>query len=164
MFLNMKTILITSSAPQKKGVAFASRTPALICFGAVAFLAGCSSEPESHVVSAPPPAAPIAVVAAVPAATTVTTTQTTPTGTVSTTQPVNTVIVTQAPPALQSEIVQEQPSSQHKWIPGFWTYRESRYVWVAGHWEIPPRPDAVWVAPRWAPESGGYRFYEGYWN
>jgi hypothetical protein len=94
----------------------------------------------------------------------VTTTQTTPTGTVSTTQPVNTVIVTQAPPALQSEVVLEQPSPQHKWIPGFWTYRDSRYLWVSGHWEIPPRPDATWIAPRWVPENGGYRYYEGYWN
>ena len=126
--------------------------------GGLAFLAGCASGPESHVVSAPPPPAPQTQVVVSPVVQ----------------QPVTTavpnasggaVIVTQAPPAVQQEMVSAQPTSDHKWVPGYWTWRNSRYEWVAGHWELPPRNDAVWIAPRWErTSSGAYRFYEGYWD
>ena len=79
----------------------------------IVFLAGCATEPESHLVSAPPPPAPNVAVMAAPTAVTTTqttqTTQTTPTGTVVTTQtvPVNTMIVTQVAP-LEKFYVAEQ--------------------------------------------------------
>ena len=127
--------------------------------GGLALLAGCASEPESHVVSAPPPPAPttqVVVAQQQPA-------QIVVAGAVQ--QPAGTIIVMQAPPAVQQEVVLAQPSSDHKWIPGFWTWRNNRYEWMAGHWELPPNTNAVWVAPRWERTSdGGYRFYEGYWN
>ena len=138
--------------------------------GGLALMAGCASEPESHVVSAPPPPPPgtqTQVMVTQPQQQT-TTTQTTTTGQVvtGTAQTANgTIIVMQAPPALQQEVVQAQPSPDHKWIPGYWTWHNSRYEWVSGHWELPPSSSSVWVAPRWEPTSnGGYRFYEGYWN
>lgn len=129
----------------------------MIC-GAVAFFAGCASEPESHVVSAPPPAAPTATVMVntAPAPSAVVTA--TPTGTP------GVVMISQAPPAPQPEAVTARPSSSHVWVPGYWTWRNNRYEWMAGHWEVPPRSGATWVAPRWETESGAYRFYEGYWN
>jgi hypothetical protein len=79
-------------------------------------------------------------------------------------QPANTVIVTQAPPALQTEVVLARPSPDHMWVPGYWTWRDSQYEWMAGHWEIPPHSNSVWTAPHYEPENGGYRFYEGSWN
>ena len=93
------------------------------------------------------------------------TTTMTPSGQMVTTQsqPVSTVVVT-APPAAQSEVVLAQPGPDYVWVPGYWTWRDSRYEWMAGHWEIPPHASAVWVAPRYETENGGYRFYEGYWN
>lgn len=121
---------------------------AAILAGAVALLAGCESTPESHVISAPPPAAPSAVVVAQPQQT----------------QP-SQVVVVQAPPVVQQEAVSARPSSDHTWIAGYWTWRNNRYEWIAGRWELPPRSSAVWVAPRWERLSDGtYRFYEGYWN
>ncbi len=121
--------------------------------GGLALMAGCASEPESHVLSAPPPAAPqTQVVVTQPQMQAVQ-------------QPAGAVIVTQAPPVMQQELVSAQPSSDHKWIPGYWTWRNSRYEWVSGHWELPPSSGSVWVAPRWErTSSGSYRFYEGYWN
>jgi hypothetical protein len=74
------------------------------------------------------------------------------------------VVVTQAPPALVQEVVQARPSSSHEWVPGYWTWRNDRYEWMAGHWEVPPRTGAVWVAPHWEREGNAYRFYEGYWR
>jgi len=129
--------------------------------GSLALLAGCASEPESHVVSTPPPPAPAAAVGVV---------QQPPTQVVvaggNAAQAQNSVIVvTQAPPVAQADVVLAQPSSDHKWVPGFWTWRNNRYEWMAGHWEIPPSGDSTWMAPRWERRTdGSYRFYEGYWN
>jgi len=126
--------------------------------GAIALLDGCSSEPESHVVSAPPPPAPATqvIVQAQPAQPMVATPVQTTSGA---------IVVMQAPPVLQQEVVPVQPSSDHRWVPGYWTWRNERYEWMAGHWELPPSSSAVWVAPRWErTDRGAYRFYEGYWN
>jgi len=127
--------------------------------GSLALLAGCSSEPSSHVVSAPPPPSPqTQLVVAQPQQT-----QVVVSGTVQT--PNGTIVVMQAPPAMQQEVILAQPTSDHKWVPGFWTWRNEHYEWMAGHWELPPNSNAVWVAPRWERRSdGSYRFFEGYWN
>jgi len=127
--------------------------------GSMVLMAGCGSYPDSHVVTAPPPPAP---------ATQVLVTQQQPTqlvvsGTAQTSA--GTIIVMQAPPAVQQEVVLAQPSSSHKWIPGYWTWRNDRYEWMAGHWEVPPYSGSSWIAPRWERTGDGhYRFYEGYWN
>src|ERR1017187_10546828 len=129
--------------------------PASVICGALAFMSGCADEPESHLVSAPPPGRPVnsvvttsttttaPVVVANPAYVTnapvvvanpgyVTTTNTGPVS--------STIVVTQAPPALQTEVVLAQPSPQHVWIPGYWTWRSEQYQWTARQWEPPPRP------------------------
>jgi len=77
---------------------------------------------------------------------------------------VNTFIVTEAPPALQQEVVLAQPSANDVWIAGYWSWRNSRYEWMAGHWELPPNLSSVWVAPTWRQQGNGYKFTEGYWN
>src|ERR1035438_4058566 len=119
-----------------------SLAPISIICGALGLLAGCSSEPDSHLVSAPPPGQPVN-------ATVTTTTMSSPgvvvanPNYVTTTNgvvqgPTSTVIVTQAPPAMQQEVVLAQPSPQYVWIRGFWTWRDNQYQWMAGHWELPP--------------------------
>jgi len=139
--------------------------PLFACVSALGlFLGGCSTEPESHLVSAPPPAGPTRV--------TTTTVTTSPVAVVNpgyvatsnANSTVSTIIVTQAPPAMQQEVVLAQPSSQHVWLAGYWTWRNDRYEWMAGHWELPPGPNSVWTAPRWEQQGNAYRFYEGYWN
>jgi hypothetical protein len=77
---------------------------------------------------------------------------------------VSSIVVTQAPPAMQQEVVLAQPSSQHVWIAGYCTWRNDRYEWMAGHWEQPPSSGAVWNAPRWEQHGNAYKFSEGYWN
>lgn len=130
--------------------------PVLAVCGLAAFIGGCASEPESHVVSSPPPGPPVVAqpaqqptIIAQPVAS--------PNGQ-------NTVVVTQAPPAVQSEAVPARPSSEHVWVPGYWTWRNSRYEWVAGRWTVPPRSGVTWIPPRWEQEGGAYRYYEGYWD
>lgn len=152
----MKTIT-SASRSARRAVA---PTAALIVCGALVLLAGCASEPESHVVSAPPPPAPTATVAVAPTPA--------PAGMAVAVPVANaapgTVIITQAPPAPQPEAVTARPSSDHVWVPGYWTWRNNRYEWMAGHWDLPPRSGAKWIAPRWETENGAYRFYEGYWD
>jgi hypothetical protein len=127
--------------------------PILAGVALAAFISGCASEPESHVVSSPPPGAP--VVGQAPA---VYATPAPAAGSQST------IVVTQAPPAAQQEVVTARPSSDHVWVGGYWTWRNSRYEWVPGNWVVPPRSGATWIPPRWETEGGAYRFYEGRWE
>lgn len=138
----------------------------LIGVGAIGLLAGCGTYPESHVVSAPPPAPPAtqatvytvpAQPAPAPAPATVAVPATSPVG-------ASSIVVMQAPPQAQQEVPSPRPSRDHAWVPGYWSWKTDRYVWMAGHWEIPPRVGAVWVPPRWQPEGTSWRFYEGYWD
>jgi len=136
--------------------------------GSLALLGACASEPESHLVTAPPPgsqqvvvAQPQQVMVAQPQQVVVTQPQ----------QVVTTVgvsgasyVVMQAPPAVQSEAIPPRPSSREVWVAGYWTWQDNHYAWMAGHWERPPTNATAWVNPRWEPEGGAYRFYEGYWN
>jgi hypothetical protein len=138
--------------------------------GMFGFLAGCASAPESHTVYAPPPPAPTrsvttttttttpdtmpATVAGTPA--NITVTSGTPAGT--------TTIVNEAPPALQTDVAVVQPGAGYVWITGYWTWRSNQYQWVAGHWELPPTPSSVWIAPTLEPRGNAYKFTEGYWN
>ena len=128
--------------------------------GVAGFFAGCASEPQSHVVSAPPPLPPTstapAVVYSAPSAP----------AAVAVPSPVgaSSIVVMQAPPAAQQEIPTARPSNSHVWVAGYWSWRNNQYEWMAGHWEVPPRGGAVWVPPRWQPEGSSWRFYEGYWD
>jgi hypothetical protein len=170
-FQPMKNTILNLLSPAASARAVRQFPPIIACCGVLGLFAGCATEPESHMLSSPPPPAPTSTV--------MTTTTTTPVTvaspavvvgnqayvTTSTATPaVSTIIVTQAPPAMQQEVVLARPSSQHVWIAGFWTWRDSRYEWMAGHWELPPNSNSVWVAPRWEQQGNAYKFYEGYWN
>lgn len=123
-----------------------------------AFLAGCASEPEAHVVTTPPPQVIVqqqpAVIGTAPVAQTSN----------------GTIVVTQAPPAAPQSVVvtrPSRPSSDHVWIEGHWTIRNGRYgyEWVDAGWQRAPYAGARWVAPSWERRSDGtYVFYEAYWN
>ena len=157
-----RIVMKTTSSPNPAS----TRLPAglFVLAGLSTLIAGCASDDNSHVVSAPPPAAPTAT-APVATVTTPATTTTTAPAYATTTNPSNTVVVTQAPPAPQAENVPERPSDRHVWIAGYWAWRDDRYEWISGHWTIPPKEGSTWVPPRWEQESDGrYRFYDGHWE
>ena len=148
--VDLRTKWLNRSLPQSMKTNISARAAGLkvsslallaVC-GAIG-LAGCASEPSSVVVSAPPPPPPASVPTAVysapgaPAA-------------VAVPSPVggSSIVVMQAPPAAQQEVPSPRPSSSHVWVPGYWTWRNNQYQWMAGHWEAPPRSGAVWVPPR----------------
>ena len=150
----------TNISARAAGLKLPSLALLAVC-GAIG-LAGCASEPSSVVVSAPPPPPP----GSVPSATVYSTPAPAQPTAVAVPSPVggSSIVVMQAPPAAQQEVPSPRPSSTHVWVPGYWTWRNNQYQWMAGHWEAPPRSGAVWVPPRWQPEGSSWRFYEGYWD
>jgi hypothetical protein len=132
--------------------------------GAIGLLAGCASEPESHVVSAPPPLPPSTAPATIYTTPAVVSQPATTVATIPSPVGASSIVVMQAPPAAQQEVPTARPSANHVWVAGYWSWRNNQYQWMAGHWEVPPRAGAVWVPPRWQPEGTSWRFYEGYWD
>jgi hypothetical protein len=74
------------------------------------------------------------------------------------------IIVKTAPPRAVVERRGVAPSARHVWIAGYHRWDGHAYVWVPGHWEVPPREHVVWVAPRWEHRHNGYVFVEGRWR
>ena len=74
------------------------------------------------------------------------------------------VVVKVAPPKAIVEHRSERPSPEHVWVGGYHRWDGHAYVWEPGRWEKPPRPHAVWVAPRWEHRHDGYAFIEGHWR
>ena len=74
------------------------------------------------------------------------------------------IVVEQAPPLPEREIIIARPSPAHVWIGGYWGWHAGRHVWVSGRWDLPPRTGVVWVAPRWVRHGHGYRFHSGGWR
>lgn len=74
------------------------------------------------------------------------------------------VVVEDAPPPPEREIIVERPSPAHIWIGGYWGWRAGRHVWVSGRWDLPPRTNVVWVPSRWERRGHGYVLVEGCWR
>jgi hypothetical protein len=77
-----------------------------------------------------------------------------------------TVYVQSPPPAVPApppEAVVVTPGPAYVWVPGYWSWNGS-WVWVAGHYVVPPHPRAVWVGPHWGHGPHGYVWIRGYWR
>lgn len=81
-----------------------------------------------------------------------------------TTTPTGEVIVTEAPPAPRPEVISTAPSTSHVWVEGYWMYRNTRWVWVPGHYEVRPRLNATWVPGHWDRTSRGWVWTAGRWE
>jgi YMGG-like Gly-zipper/WXXGXW repeat (2 copies) len=70
----------------------------------------------------------------------------------------------QPPTSSPADVVTPSPSPSAVWIPGYWAYNGSGYVWTAGHWEIPPPNSHAYIAPHWELQGNSYLYYQGYWR
>ncbi|NOT29756.1 MAG: BcpO-related WXXGXW repeat protein [Planctomycetes bacterium] len=67
-------------------------------------------------------------------------------------------------PAALPEQRPSAPSSSHVWIAGQHSRRDSQWVWVGGHYALPPRKDVVWVPGHWVGHLHGYAWISGAWR
>lgn len=68
-----------------------------------------------------------------------------------------------APPRLRVEVPPPAPSPSQTWVPGYWSFANGNYVWVAGTYVATPQPGATWVAARWVTRDGAWYFEPGRW-
>ena len=111
-------------------------------------LAGCT---EPAVVVAPPPPTMVApattgvAVVAVPADPAV-------------------AYLKEPPPPPRFEEIPPKPSAEYVWLPGYWALHAGQLQWIAGHYDVPPRPGAHWVTSKWERQGDGYVFIQGAWQ
>jgi hypothetical protein len=86
-----------------------------------------------------------------------------PVGVVYTSEP-GEVVVDAAPPAPIFETVGIAPGPGYFWIGGYYHWYGSRWGWVRGHYELPPRHGAVWVGPRYDYRGGRRVYIRGFWR
>ena len=68
-----------------------------------------------------------------------------------------------APPPMLVEDIPPPPSSDAVWTGGYWTW-QGDWVWSAGRWLVPPRPQYVWVQPYYEHRDERVIFVPGYWS
>jgi len=68
------------------------------------------------------------------------------------------------PPLMHEDIPPHPPGPRHVWLEGHWRYYAGHYVWVGGHFELPPRTHARFVPPHWDQQGAAHLFVEGYWQ
>jgi hypothetical protein len=75
-----------------------------------------------------------------------------------------------APPPMPATVVEAVPPSPgpiYVWIAGqhAWRPHLKAYVWLPGHYTVPPAPSYDWMPGYWAVASrGGYVWVEGHWR
>ena len=74
------------------------------------------------------------------------------------------VIIRVAPPSIVVEHPGPSPGPNYIWVGGYHRWNGSRYIWVPGHYVVPPRRGAVWVSGHWVQRGGGWVYVEGYWR
>jgi len=68
-----------------------------------------------------------------------------------------------APPPAPTETVVVAPGPDYIWVDGEWVW-QGRWVWITGHWMLPPYPHAVWIVGRSWHDHYGWHHERGYWR
>jgi hypothetical protein len=67
------------------------------------------------------------------------------------------------PENLENGPTGEAPSAQHIWVPGCWTWLETRFVWRPGYW-LAGQAGWTWVPAHYHWTPGGCVFVDGHWD
>ncbi|HEY4330410.1 MAG TPA: hypothetical protein VGN88_11795 [Phycisphaerae bacterium] len=79
-------------------------------------------------------------------------------------RPAQEVIIHRDPPPVRVERVGVLRPGEI-WVKGYYQPRGEEWVWVGGHAERPPRPNAVWVEPRYEHRpTGEVHVTLGFWR
>jgi WXXGXW repeat (2 copies) len=74
------------------------------------------------------------------------------------------VVVTETPPPPRREVIGVAPGPSYVWVRGYWVFRDHRWVWVPGHYQLRPRTTAVWVEGHWDHTVRGWVWTPGHWE
>jgi hypothetical protein len=75
------------------------------------------------------------------------------------------VYVRVGPPAAVVERPGPPPGARYVWYGGYHRWDGRRYVWVPGHYIIPPQPYYHrWVPGHWRQSSRGWVWVDGHWS
>lgn len=75
-------------------------------------------------------------------------------------------VVQTAPPPDLVETQTPQPGPEYVWVSGYnrWDDSSGQYVWMQGHWAVPPQGYHAWVSGHWTQHGGGWVWIEGHWR
>jgi hypothetical protein len=73
-------------------------------------------------------------------------------------------IVATGPPMPPTEVVVVAPSPRYVWVPGYYSYNRTAYVWVDGSYRVPPRGRTTYVQGNWQQTPKGYKRGKGHWK
>jgi WXXGXW repeat (2 copies)/Domain of unknown function (DUF4124) len=68
------------------------------------------------------------------------------------------------PPPLPEEDQPTLVQDGYLWTPGYWYWRDLRYVWIPGAWARPPQVGFLWTPAYWGRAGTVYVFHPGYWG
>jgi hypothetical protein len=68
------------------------------------------------------------------------------------------------PPPVRREVIPVSPGPRYVWTGGYYRFNGRAYVWVPGHYVIPPGRYTVWVPGHWVARQGGYIWIAGHWR
>jgi hypothetical protein len=78
--------------------------------------------------------------------------------------PEQVLVVRTAPPPIRYEARPRMPAPGFVWVSGYWAVQRGNWVWVAGRWDRPPRPHAIWVPHHWEKRGTEFHLTVGGWH
>ena len=74
------------------------------------------------------------------------------------------VYVRVGPPAPVREYAPPPPGPGYVWMAGYHRWEGARYVWVPGHYILPPGRYHRWIPGHWRQTRRGWVWVEGHWR
>ncbi len=74
------------------------------------------------------------------------------------------VLAPSAPPPLREESPGSMPGGGMAWVPGYWMWSGSEFLWDAGRWMPIPVGATTWVPGQWQSRTDGYAWVAGRWK
>ncbi|MGE3768672.1 MAG: hypothetical protein AB7L94_40855 [Kofleriaceae bacterium] len=68
-----------------------------------------------------------------------------------------------APPPPQVETIAVAPAPAVIWVPGYWMWNRTQWIWVPGSWQMRPSARVRWRAPEWRVRGTVHVFVPGGW-
>jgi hypothetical protein len=72
------------------------------------------------------------------------------------------VMVADPQDRVRRELADVSGSGPYGWIKGYWTYMNSRWIWVPGRWEVPSNA-GNWIDGHWDRGVDGWIWIPGHW-